>query len=146
MVDGSAATTSAVDEFWALREATWQQRGRYEQLAAHIKGVPLRSFLRELAAGTGAHEGLVAVGRLTVGESLAAAALLLHARRRVWYAMCAFASPLAKYGPGRLLLAEAVRACIERQLDALELGRGVEPYKFTLGAIRYELSNVTLPL
>jgi CelD/BcsL family acetyltransferase involved in cellulose biosynthesis len=146
VIDGGAAMASAVGEFWALREAAWQQRGRYEQLATHVKGVPLRSFLRELAAGICARDGLVAVGRLTVGDSLAAAALLLHARRRVWYAMCAFAPPLARYGPGRLLLAESVRASIERQLDAVELGRGVEPYKFALGAGRYELPNVTLPL
>lgn len=146
MVGDGSEVASAVDELWTLRETAWQQRGRYAQLAAHVRGAPLRAFLGELAARPDPSDQLVAVGRLTVGGSLAGAALLLHARRRVWYAMCAFAPRLAKYGPGRLLLAECVRIAIERRLDAVELGRGVEPYKFALGASRYELPSVTLSL
>jgi len=142
MIRGGADIAGAVAEFWELRETSWSQRGRYDELAEHVRGVPMRAFVMELAAAADRDADLMAVGRLTAGGQLAGAALLLFAGNRVWYAMCAFAPALAKYGPGRLLLSECVRASIETGLAAVELGRGVEEYKFALGATRYELPSV----
>ena len=58
--------------------------------------------------------------------------------------MCGFAVDLGRYAPGRLLLSECIRAAIQAGLSCLELGRGVEEYKFALGATRYELPDVSL--
>jgi len=146
MVDHGPELVRAVDALWALREYCWQERGRYTELAGHVRGQPLRAFLAALSNTGIAAPGPVAVARLTVRDCLAAAALLLRARQRIWYPMCAFTPALARYGPGRLLLAECVRTAIHRGLAAVELGRGVEEYKFALGAARYELPNVVVPL
>lgn len=145
VVDHADHAGRAMEEFWALRESSWRQRGRYEDLAAHVRGVAMRSFLTELAARSAGSQ-FVAVVRLTAGRHLLGSALLLRSAGRAWYSMCAFAPEFGRYGPGRLLLAECVRAAIGERLTCLELGRGVEPYKFALGAVRYELSNVRLAL
>lgn len=145
VVDGGADLVGAVDEFWALREVSWQTRGRYAKLADHVRGVAMRSFLGELASASKG-SGLTAVAHLTAGNHTIGSALLLRAGQRTWYSMCTFAPQFAEYGPGRLLLAECVRSAIAEGQTHLELGRGVEEYKFALGATRYELSNVALQL
>lgn len=142
LIDREDDLPPALDELWALREHSWQERRRYSELAEHARGDAIHEFLERLAA-TG---GPVGVGRLTAGGALAATALLLRAHRRSWYAMCAFRPALGRYGPGRLLLAECVHAAILGGFGVLELGRGVEPYKFTLGAVGYELPNVMVSL
>lgn len=144
-VVGDHDLVAAVREFWALREASWRARGRYGELAEHVRGQYMREFLAELAA-RGSGSGLVAIARLMVGDQTVASALLLRANGRAWYSMCTFAPAFARYGPGRLLLAECVRAAIADGFTVLELGRGVEPYKFALGATRYELANIRLNL
>ncbi len=142
VIRSGADIAGAIGEFWELRETSWHQRGRYDELADHVRGAPMRAFVMELATTADCDADLMAVGRLTAGDALAGAALLLFSGDRVWYAMCAFAPALAKYGPGRLLLSECVRASIETGLTVIELGRGVEEYKFALGATRYELPSV----
>jgi CelD/BcsL family acetyltransferase involved in cellulose biosynthesis len=145
LIDCRVDITSALDDLWALREDAWQQRRRYSQLAEHVRGDAIRGFLERLAAACRPGRS-VALGRLTAGSTLVATALLLSAHRRSWYAMCAFRPAFGRYGPGRLLLAECVHAAILRGFGVLELGRGVEPYKFALGATRYELPNVVVSL
>jgi CelD/BcsL family acetyltransferase involved in cellulose biosynthesis len=145
MVDSADGVLRAVDELWMLREISWQARGRYEELASHVRGPVLRTFLATLAARC-AGTGLVAVGRLAVDDGTIGSALLLRTRGRAWYAMCAFAADFSRYGPGRLLLSECVRAAVDIGLSSLELGRGVEGYKFALGATRYEVADVSLML
>ncbi|MFY1691157.1 GNAT family N-acetyltransferase [Plantactinospora sp. WMMB782] len=134
---------TAAEELWRLREASWRARGRYGELAEHVRGDQLLTFLRELAREP-LLAGVLRVARLRAGAVVAAAALQLLVGRRLWYPLCAFAPPLARYGPGRLLLAECAREAAERGCSAFELGRGVERYKFTVGAVRYELPDVTV--
>jgi CelD/BcsL family acetyltransferase involved in cellulose biosynthesis len=144
VVDGSGVL-GAVDYLWALRERSWRVRGRYEELAEHVRGSRLREFLSGLAARC-AGSGLVAVGRLSVAGQVIGSALLLRGGSSAWYAMCAFAPEFSRYGPGRMLLAECARDAAESGMTCLELGRGVEDYKFALGAARYELPCVRLDL
>lgn len=134
-----------VGELWALREHSWHARDRYEELPDHARGPVLRDFLTGLASRSSSTR-LVAVGTLAAAGQPVSSALLLRSGRRTWYWMCAFAADRDKYGPGRQLLAECTREAINMGLTCLELGRGVEEYKFTLGASRYELMNVHLVL
>lgn len=131
----------AVEELWMLREASWQARGRYGQLADHVRGPVLRTFLAGLASRCAGSE-LVAVARLAAADRTIGSALLLRAGSRAWYSMCAFDADFGRYGPGRLLLGECVRAAAEMGLSGLELGRGVEEYKFALGAAAAGLMRV----
>lgn len=145
LVERDQALLCAADSFWALREASWLARGRYLDLPDHARGTAMRTFLAALSRSS-AGSGFAVVARLTAGDRIIGSAFLLASGRRMWYSMCAFATEFAKYGPGRHLLAECVRAAIADRLTGLELGRGVEPYKFALGATRYELSSLRLRL
>lgn len=133
--------TPDIDALWELRERSWIQRGRYAELAPHVRGQSIRDFLHELAsaAGTDIHPAQVAM--LTAGTTLVAADLLLRSDSRIWTPMTAFDPDHARFSPGRLLMFDCIRYAIGQGCTSLELGRGIEQYKFDLGARRYDLTN-----
>lgn len=137
----SAALASELDTFWELRERSWIQRGRYDELAPHVRGQPIRDFLQALAAAarTDIHPAQLAM--LTAGNTLVAADLLLRSGSRIWTPMTAFDPGYARFSPGRLLMTDIIGYAIEQGCTSLELGRGIEQYKFDLGARRYDLTN-----
>ncbi|HET8641188.1 MAG TPA: GNAT family N-acetyltransferase [Pseudonocardiaceae bacterium] len=132
-------------EFWRFRERAWQLRGRYDELAAPARGPKLSDFLHFL----GRHAdgpSVPAVATLTAGETVAAAAVLHVCGDRAWFYLCAHDLRLRALGPGITLLTECVRYAIEAGLTELELGRGDEPHKFTVGAQRRVRPNVRVDL
>jgi CelD/BcsL family acetyltransferase involved in cellulose biosynthesis len=137
---------SRLGQFWELREQSWRQRGRYSELAPGSVGQRLRWFLAAVAsrAALGLHP---VVARTLVEDAVAAMSLMFFAGDRVWYYMAAYDVGFARYGVGRMLLADCIRYAIETAgLATFDLGRGIEPYKFTLGARRYDLANISIEL
>lgn len=132
--------------FWELRERSWTQQGRYAELADHVRGIRLLDFLNALADAAPEDPSTARVARLLVTGRLAATAVLLKTGPRIWVPMTTYDPELARYRPGYHLLLRCVRHAIGESCAALEMGRGVEQYKFDLGAHRYELTNTVLTI
>lgn len=141
-----AELSGQIIQFWKFREESWRQRDRYGQLAPGSAGPGLRWFLSGLASR--AALGLQpAVARMRAGDAVAAMSLMFFARDRVWYYMSAYDVGFARYGVGRMLLADCIRYSLETAgMATFDLGRGIEPYKFALGACRYDLPSITISL
>ncbi|MGH4009705.1 MAG: GNAT family N-acetyltransferase, partial [Pseudonocardiaceae bacterium] len=58
--------------------------------------------------------------------------------------MSTYQPSAARYSPSYLLLAQAAQMAVAEGVRVLELGRGDEPYKFSLGAQSRHLRNVAL--
>jgi len=145
ITDKGSDLDASIDLLWRMREESWMRRGTYNTLAPWARGRAIREFLHDLA-GCGARDTIPAVAALRVGSGIAAMALLLVMHDRAWYYMCTYDLDYSRYGPGRLLLAECTREAISRGFTTLDLGRGDESYKFTLGASRKVLKNVTVTI
>jgi CelD/BcsL family acetyltransferase involved in cellulose biosynthesis len=143
IITDSDQLISAVESLWQVRERSWRKRQRYDELMPWARGESIKRFLRALV-GYGSRGMQPAVSVLRAGENTVAMALLLYGQGAAWYYMCTYAPEYGRYGPGRLLLAECIRAAIGQGLRILDLGRGDESYKFALGAKRRVLANVTI--
>lgn len=131
---------------WSMRERSWKDRGRYDELANHARGEPLRAFLTELAHDAAADVHPAQVASLYAGSRLIAAELLLRSGPRLWIPIRTFDPDFAMYRPGQHLAAECIRYAISLGCQRFELGRGIEPYKFELGARRYDLTNTIVTI
>lgn len=70
---------------------------------------------------------------LYAGDSLAAVHLGLRRRNRLHVWFPAYDARLSSYSPGLILLVEIARAANAAGLERIELGKGSEPYKTSLG-------------
>jgi CelD/BcsL family acetyltransferase involved in cellulose biosynthesis len=138
--------TSDLVQFWTRRENSWIERGRYNELAPRSRGGELLQFLISLSSFVREQTLSIGVASLTGDNSVIASALLLRSGSRTWYPLCTFEPSFSAYSPGKNLLLECINFCIDRGDTSLEMGRGLENYKFSYGAAKYSLSQVRVEL
>ncbi len=106
-----------------------QKRRRYRETgAADVFAMPgVADFYRRLAGDPGAalHAAALEVG----GELLAAHCGLVHRGRFYWLMPSYTDGAARRYAPGRLLMQELLRWCVEQGLECFDFTGGDEPYK-----------------
>jgi len=87
-----------------------------------------------LAAQTFAARGWLRLHALRADETHAALIYSFAFKRSVYIYMTAFDMSMARFGPGTLLLAHAIRNAIEEGFTEFDFLRGAEAYKYRWGA------------
>jgi len=92
-------------------------------------------------------DGLLRLHVLTLGGRPAAAFYGYHAAAETIFYLGGFDPSLARYSPGKLIVAHAIEYAIARdQAHAFDFLRGAESYKYLWGAIDQPLYRRTLSL
>ncbi len=139
-----AALTDTLPAFVRMRLASWAARGRLGELPTMDRHPGLPEFLADVGSSL-ATEGRCLLGRLNLDDEPLAQALFFRSPGADLLYMSTYRPAAARYSPSHLLLAEAAQMAIADGIRVIELGRGDEPYKFTLGAQTRYLRNVVLP-
>lgn len=129
--------------FARVRLVSWATRGRLGELPAMDRHPVFPDFLAEVGASLAA-EGRCLLVRLNLDGQLLAQALFFRSPGADLLYMSTYQLAAARYSPSHLLLAEAVQVAVAEGVRVLDLGRGDEPYKFSLGAQPRYLRNVVL--
>jgi CelD/BcsL family acetyltransferase involved in cellulose biosynthesis len=127
-----AALRRTVTAWRELRELWWQARGkplnpdhRRPQFAAFVE-----AMLRDLVPG-----GRAVAWELREGERLIGVSLNLRDDATFYFWLSAFHPDAARLGPGKLVIAEAIRRSIAGGLGYFDFMVGAEPYKYDFGAV-----------
>ena len=128
-----AQAAGALRRFESLRLQSWWHAGRLRELPRQARGLEhgrLFSIIGCEAGGT-----LLTVAELRSGARPLASAVLLWSEASVLVAVAATDKRLgAQLSPGLALDVGIIGLAAERGVRRVELGRGDEPYKFSLGA------------
>ncbi|MCS7309018.1 MAG: GNAT family N-acetyltransferase [Armatimonadota bacterium] len=89
----------------------------------------VRQFHREWA-WSAFHNGWLRLHALQVGGTVWAVLYVFHFGRRAYYYLGGFEPRLARYSPGTVLTAWAIRRAIEEGCVVFDFLRGDEPYKY----------------
>jgi len=124
-------TAAVVETFVGRRLASWQERGRLEDLG-DIERDPAFPGALAGACGALAEDGLCHVASLVLDDRVVAEDLYLGGRRNPLLYMRRYERDSGLSSPG-LYLADAVRR--KPGVGDIDLGRGFEDYKARLGAV-----------
>lgn len=139
-----ASLAAVLPAFARTRLASWAVRGRLAELPVMDRHPGFPEFLAGVGSSLAA-QGQCLLARLNLdGDPLAQALFFRFPGADLLY-MSTYQPTAARYSPSQLLLAEATQMAVADGVRVLELGRGDEPYKFTLGARTRYLLNVVLP-
>ncbi|MBI3947469.1 MAG: GNAT family N-acetyltransferase [Armatimonadetes bacterium] len=115
----------ALEEFFCLHARRWRRRG----LPGALYSRRLLDFHRAVAPEL-ARSGHLALHRLRLNGKTAAALYCFQFRSRAFYYLGGFEPALARYSPGTVLTAHAIRAAISGGCTEFDFLRGREPYKY----------------
>lgn len=138
-----ATLTTTLPAFARIRLASWAARGRLRELPVMDRHPAFPEFLAEAGSSLAA-EGRCLLIRLNLDGEPLAQALFFRALGADLLYMSTYQPAAARYSPSHLLLAEASHLAVAGGVRVLELGRGDEPYKFSLGAHSRHLRNIIL--
>jgi glycosyltransferase involved in cell wall biosynthesis len=119
-------TEEYLDALFALHAERWNGAGV-------LAGEEIRAFHRR-AAHAFARRGWLRFHGIRLEGRLRAVLYAFAKDRRVYYYLSGFDPALAEYGPGSLLIQEAMRHAIARGDCEFDFLRGAEPYKYRWGA------------
>lgn len=122
---GAAEAPAAVEEFFRLHAERWRQRWQPGALYARR----LLDFHRDVAQGLAA-AGFLALHRLKADGQTIAALYCFHYGGRAFYYLGGFSPAFARYSPGTVLTAYAMRCAIAAGCREFDFLRGPEPYKY----------------
>ena len=120
---------AAMDRLFALHARRWHRRW----LPGAFASTRTRAFHRELAAGA-EEAGYLRLWGLAVGEGLQAMLYCYRFGGRVYYYQGGFDPAAARYSPGTILVAAAIKEAISTGAVGFDFLRGAEPYKYRWGA------------
>ncbi len=125
-VASPSQTTEYLDALFELHESRWEGNGL-------LNAEQIQAFHRRVVPGF-AKRGWLRFHGIRIDGRLRAVLYAFAKGGRVYYYLSGFDPTLAEFGPGSLLIYEAMQYAIaqgDREFDFL---RGVEPYKYRWGA------------
>lgn len=138
-----ATLAATLPAFARTRLASWAARGRVCELPAMDRHPAFPEFLAEAGSSLAAERRCLLTRLNLDGEPFAQELFFRSPGADLRY-MSTYQPAAARYSPSHLLLAEAAQMAVADGVHVIELGRGDEPYKFSLGAQRRYLLNVAL--
>lgn len=115
----------ALEDFFRLHAQRWRRRW----LPGALYSGRVRQFHRSVAPAL-AERGYLALHRLLVDERAVAALYCFHYGGRAFYYLGGFDPELARYSPGTVLTAHAMRHALECGCREFDFLRGREAYKY----------------
>lgn len=137
------ALAGVLPSFSRSRLNAWELRGRLTELPAMDRHPRFPEFLAEAGSALAAQGRCLLLRLLLDGEPLAQALYFRSSQADLLY-MSTYDPVMARCSPSHLLLAEAAHLAVADGVRIIELGRGDELYKFTLGAEPRHLCDVVL--
>jgi hypothetical protein len=125
-IASSGETEEYLSALFALHSAQWRGKGV-------LTSEDVQTFHRRAAAAF-AQRGWLRLHGIRLEGKLRAVLYAFARNARVYYYLSGYDPAIAEYGPGSLLIDEAMRYAISRGDIEFDFLRGAEPYKYRWGA------------
>jgi CelD/BcsL family acetyltransferase involved in cellulose biosynthesis len=139
VVENEAELPQSMDELFTLHNSRWRKRG----VSGAFSSPRVQAFHQELARRFLAR-GWLRLSRLRLDGVTRAAFYSFHLGKRTYHYLPGFDLEISKFGPGAMLMANALERAVSDGDREFDLLRGDESYKYGWGAVDTRTERLVL--